>query len=141
MANRLHHSADLYKTLLPVLLTNRQYTLVVNFLDVILDQKVALNTPEWSSIVGNALNQLPMIDTEQYFCTKVTDDSKVVTELLHCLASVGNERKARRIVALLGLEVGEFGSDGLTVGDPRLLPQEVENSMRIHEFVSSSLCH
>lgn len=120
-------SAELYRILLPLLSMHRQYTLVLNYLDVILEQGVALNTPEWSLIVGKALEQLPMVDAEQFMCTKVTtvkvDDNGVLMQLLQCLASVGAERKARRIVSLLGLEVGEFVTDG-TLGDARLLPQE-----------------
>jgi len=114
----------LYRILLPLLSRQQQYTLVLNYLDMILDQGVALDTPEWTSIVGNALEQLPMIDAEQFLCTKVSDDdNNRLVELLQCLASVGAERKARRILSLLGLEVGH----GAALGDARLLPQEDES--------------
>jgi len=139
MASRLQPSGsppsiDLYRILLPLLSMHKQYTLVLNYLDVILDQGVALNSLEWSSIVGNALEQLPIVDAEQFLCTKVTDENnRLVMELLQCLVSVGAEKKARRMANLLGLEMG----DGATLGDTRLLPQEDEGIILAHEPVVS----
>lgn len=124
-------SADLYRVLLPLLSTHGYHALVLIYLNSILERGVALSTPPWLSIVGKALEQLPMVDAEQFLCTQVAvaevDDNVLVKELLQCLVSVGAETKARRLVTLLGLEVGEFAD--ATLGDSRLLPQEEEGNI------------
>lgn len=122
-------SADLYRLLLPLLSMHRQYNLTLNFLNVLLELGVALNTAEWSSIFGEALHKLPMLELEQFICAKMAadevEDCKLVRTLLECLISVGAETKARRLVSLLGLQVGLLGTvTDDAVGDPRLLPQE-----------------
>ena len=136
MARRLQRpgeppSADLYRVLLPLLSMHGYYTLVVNYLNIILEHGVALNTSEWSSLIGNALEQLPMVDAEQLICSKVTvaelGDNVLVKDLLQCLASVGAKKKVGKLVSLLGLEVGELVPIAdATLGDSRLLPQEEE---------------
>lgn len=127
-------NAEFYRVLLPLLSMHGRYTLVLNYLIVALKQGVALNTAEWSSIVGNALDQLPMADAKKCFCAEGTavgvNDIKLVKQLLQCLISVGAETKARNIVISLGLQLSEFASDK---HDSRLVAQEEEITPSILE--------
>ena len=97
---RLQHpggprSPELYRMLLPALSTHGHHTLVLDHVNGVLERGVALRSPEWSSVVGNALEQLPTVDAERFVCTV---DDGVVKEPLQCLGSVGAEAKARRLV-------------------------------------------
>nr|PNR47214.1 hypothetical protein PHYPA_014334 [Physcomitrium patens] len=127
-------NAEFYRVLLPLLSMHGRYTLVLNYLSVALEQGVVLNTAEWSSIVGKALEQLPMADAKNFFCANVTavkvNDNKLVKQLLQCLISVGAETKARNIVTSLGLQLSEFAPDK---HDSRLVMQEEENISSILE--------
>lgn len=129
-------STEVYQVLLSSLHLLGQHALVIHHLNVLLDEGVALDTQEWSSVFGKALEQLPMMDVEHFIVTKVLtpekmDGNSALKKLLHSLITVGAAAKAQRIVSLLGLQmVGDLvPATNINLDDSRLLPQEEESSV------------
>ena len=128
-------STEVYQVLLSSLQLLGQHALVIHHLNVLLEEGIALDTQEWSSVFGKALEQLPMMDVEHFIVTKVLTPEKVdgnsaLKKLLHSLITVGAAAKAQKIVSLLGLQmVGDLvPATNINLHDSRLLPQEEESS-------------
>lgn len=136
-------NADVYRILLSSLHNSGEHNQVVYHLNCLLEQGVALEAQEWSTIFGTALQRLPLVDIEHFICTKVQTrgDDKIVKDLVQCLISVQAANTAEKVVSLLGLEVGDLCKERSRerLGDARLLPcnfgecKEVEGSVHAKE--------
>lgn len=129
-------STEVYQVLLSSLHLLGQHALVIHHLSVLLDDGVALDTQEWSSIFGKALEQLPMVDVEHFIVTKVLtpeklDGNSALKRLLQSLIKVGAAAKAQKIESLLGLQMVSdlVPATNINLDDSRLLPQEEEMSV------------